>query len=71
MRAFVNEARELAGRHVGRATLPQVAAGTILLAGIIMDEAILPDIAAGVYKMRLRGRSRLSGDLIDGEFIHA
>jgi hypothetical protein len=70
-RAFVDGASDLAGRHVGRAALPQVAAGAVLLARAITDEAILTDIAAGLHKMRLRGRRRLSGDLVDGEFTFA
>lgn len=67
-RALVDGASDLAGRHVGRAALPQGAAGAVLLAGAITDEAILTNIAVGLHKMRLRGRRRLSGDLVDGEF---
>ncbi len=70
-RALEDGASDLAGRHVGRAALPQVAAGAVLLAGVITDEAILTDIAPGLHKMRLRGRRRLSGDLVDGEFAFA
>jgi hypothetical protein len=70
-RAFVDGASGLAGRHVGRAALPQVTAGAALLAGAITDEAILTDIAVGLHKMRLRARRRLSGGLVDGEFTFA
>ena len=70
-RASVDGASDLAGRQVGRSALPQGAAGTVLLADAITDEAILTDIAAGLHKMRLRGRRRLSDDLVNGESTFA
>jgi hypothetical protein len=67
MRAFINEASDLASRYVGLAALPQLAAGVILLAAVITDEAILTDIVAGLRVMALRGRRRLSNDLVHGK----
>ncbi len=66
MRAFITEAIDLASRYVGLATLPQFAAGAILLAGAITDEAILTGIAAGPHGKWLHGHRRLIGDLVDG-----
>ena len=40
-RTFVDRAHDLAGRHVGRAALAQLAPDAVLLAGAIADEAIL------------------------------
>jgi hypothetical protein len=67
MRAFTTDASNLASRYVGLAALPQFATGAILLAGATTDAAIKTGMAAGPHETRLRGRRRLSGDLVDGE----
>jgi len=67
MRAFTTEASNFASRYVGLAALPQFATGAILLAGATTDEAIKTGMAAGLHETRLRGRRRLSSDLVDGE----
>jgi len=59
--AFVDGARDLAGRHVGRAALPQVAAGAILLPGAIADEAVLADIAAGLREVAVARAQAVAG----------
>jgi MFS superfamily sulfate permease-like transporter len=57
----VDGARDLAGRHVGCAALPQVAAGAILLAGAIANEAVLADIVAGLCEVAVAGAQAVAG----------
>jgi len=59
--AFVDGARDLAGRHVGRAASPQVAVGAVLLAGAIADGAVLADIAAALREVAVAGAQAITG----------
>ena len=47
--------------RVGCATLPQVAARVVLLAGAIADEAVLADIAAGLREVAIAGTQAVAG----------
>jgi len=55
----VNEARDPAGRHVGRAALPQVESGTILRRARYQMKALLPTSPWACVKLRSPARRRL------------